>query len=113
MRDGIINAAQCHRRQRKFPLALLPVFLLLPFLAQAQKEWEKEGGIPNAEIEIVKDRQITLPPADRIFDKIAPRPAEPIKPEIVYQFRNLKFNTPDFNSILRPLKLKQEDISRL
>ena len=80
---------------------------------QAQQDWEKDGGIPDAQVEIIKDRQIKLPPADRNFDKIPPRPVEPIKPEIVYDYKNLRFNTPDYNPSIRPLKLKQEDISRI
>jgi len=80
---------------------------------QAQQEWEKDGGIPDAQVEIIKDRQIKLPQADRNFDKIPPRPIEPIKPEIVYEFKNLRFNTPDYKPNIRPLKLKQEDIARI
>ena len=82
--------------------------------AQAQKpEWEKEGGIPNAEIEIVKDKKINLPPADRNFQKIAPRPVEPVRHDIVYEYRNIRFNTADFSPVIRPLKLKQEDIAKI
>jgi hypothetical protein len=88
-------------------------FMVISLSSFAQQEWEKDGGIPNAEIEIVKDRKITLPQADRNFDKIPPRPAEPLHPEIVYDFKNLRFNTPDFNPLIRPLKLKQEDISKI
>jgi len=88
------------------------LFLFLPGSLFAQQEWERDGGIPNAEIEIVKDRKITLPPADRNFDKIPPRPVDPVKQDIVYDFKNLSFNTPDFNPVIRPLKLKQEDISK-
>lgn len=97
----------------RLKLYTLGVLLVFPSVVWAQQDWEKDGGIPNAEIQIIKDRQITLPPADRLFDKIPPRPAEPIKPEIIYQFRNLRFSTPDFNPAIRPLKLKQEDISRI
>jgi len=80
---------------------------------QAQQDWDKDGGIPDAQVEIIKDRQIKLPPADRNFDKIPPRPVEPIKPEIIYEYKNLRFNTPDYNPSIRPLKLKQEDISKI
>ena len=31
------------------------VMTLLPVLSYGQQEWEKEGGIPTAEIEIVKE----------------------------------------------------------
>ncbi len=92
--------------------ATLVIGILLPASLFGQ-EWEKDGGIPSAEIQILKDRQITLPPADRNFDKIPPRPMEPVAPEIVYQLKNLRFNTPDFNPSIRPLKLKQEDISKV
>jgi len=86
---------------------------LLPVSLFGQQEWEKEGGIPSAEIQILKDRQITLPVADRNFDKIPPRPIEPVRPEIIYDLKNLRFTTPDFNPAIRPLKLKQEDISKV
>ena len=93
--------------------AMLVVGTLAPVSLLAQQDWEKEGGIPNAEIQILKDRQITLPQADRNFDKIPPRPSEPVKPDIVYELKNLRFSTPDFNPSIRPLKLKQEDISKV
>ncbi len=99
-RGGFVSAA----------LALL--FILVPLLSYSQ-EWEKDKAIPSAEIEIIKDRQITLPPADRNFEKIPPRPAEPVKPEMVYELKNLRFNTPDFTPPVRPLKLKQEEISKI
>src|SRR6267143_1287505 len=93
--------------------ATFVVCTFFPVLLFGQQEWEKEGGIPSAEIQILKDRQITLPVADRNFDKIPPRPIEPVRPEIVYDFKNLRFATPDFNPAIRPLKLKQEDISKV
>lgn len=83
--------------------------------AQAQDEKEKwgEGEIQKVEVVIEKDRQITVPQATRNFEKVPPRPAEPIKPEIKYQFTNLPFNVPDFNPAIRPLKLKTEPISKI
>ena len=41
------------------------------------KEKWGEGEIEKVEIEIVKDRQIVLPKANRNFEKVPPRPAEP------------------------------------
>ena len=97
-KQSSICPMEARRLKPGFPyLWMSMIMALLPILSYGQQEWEKEGGIPTAEIEIVKDRQITLPPADRNFDKIPPRPVEPIKPEIVYEFKNLRFNTPDFN----------------
>lgn len=86
------------------------IFMTLAFaglirFAHAQDEG---GEIKPVEIEIVKEREITLPQANRLFDKIPPRPAEPIKPEISYSFKTLQFNTPEVVTAIRPLRLKQE-----
>ncbi len=83
--------------------------------AMAQEQWEKEGEgeIKDVEIEIVKDRQITLPHAVRNFEKVPPRAFEPIKPAITYEFRNFRFTTPDYKPVVRPLKLKQEELSKI
>lgn len=94
------------------------VFLVLfllggTFASYAQNQWDSDGGVENVEVEIVKERQIVLPAANRNFEKIAPRPVEPIKPEITYSFKNLQFSAPDFVPVIRPLKLKQEAISKL
>lgn len=78
----------------------------------ALAQWE-EGEIEAVEIEIVKEKQIVLPKANRNFEKVPPRPTEPIKPEITYQFTNLQIATPDFTPSIRPLRLKQEDISKI
>jgi hypothetical protein len=93
---------------------IVGVFLLLiPYIGFAQEQWESEGEIENVEIEIVKERQIVLPKANRNFEKVPPRPVEPINPEITYEFTNLKFNTSEYNPQIRPLKLKQEEISKI
>ncbi|MDZ4713911.1 MAG: hypothetical protein SH819_00440 [Cytophagales bacterium] len=91
------------------------LFLGISMLCRGQEQWEKEGegAIKDVEIEIVKERQITLPRANRNFDKIPPRPFEPISPAITYEFRNLTFRTPNYNPTLRPLRLKQEELSRM
>jgi len=81
-------------------------------VAQEKDKWG-EGEIEKVEIEIVKERQIVLPAASRNFEKVPPRPAEPIKPEITYDFKNLNFITSDYNPSIRPLRLQQEAISKL
>jgi hypothetical protein len=77
----------------------------------AQQEWG-DGEIKDVEIEIVKDRVITLPHANRLYEKVPPRPAEPIKPEIKYSFKAFNFTTPELSPIIRPLRLKQEESSQ-
>ncbi|MBL7857628.1 MAG: hypothetical protein JNM57_08055 [Cyclobacteriaceae bacterium] len=90
------------------------LFFISPLMLAAQdktKDWE--GALDAVEIEIVKERQITLPKASRNFEKIPPRASEPIKPPITYDFRAFTFQTPQINPQLRPLKLKTEDPSKV
>ena len=92
------------------------LFVVVPSLqVDAQEQWEKEGEgeIKDVEIEIIKDRQITLPRANRNFEKVPPRPFETIQPAITYEFKNFRFVTPEYNPLIRPLKLKQEDLTRI
>src|SRR5882762_1725061 len=90
-------------------LFLFGIGLLASRMVYAQGE----GEIEKVEIEIVKSREVSVPQAARNFEKIPPRPVEPIKPEISYQFKNLSFNVPDYNPVIRPLRLKTESISKI
>jgi hypothetical protein len=90
---------------------LLWIFLLISAILPTHAQ--DQGEIQKVEYEIVKDREIKLPQANRNFDKVPPRPAEPVKPEIVYNFKNLSFNTPDYNPAIRPMKLKDEAIEKI
>jgi hypothetical protein len=96
-------------------IALLAFSLLsvTSLYAQQPKDWEGEGEIEDVTIEIVKERQITLPKANRNFEKIPPRASEPIKPPITYDFQSFNFRAPQINSQVRPLKLKAEGQSRV
>lgn len=87
-------------------MLILLTNLAFTLTVMAQKE---DGELKAVEIEIVKERQITLPQANRLFDKIAPRPVEPIKPEISYSFKPISFSTPEVNPAIRPLRLKDSD----
>lgn len=86
---------------------LPPTAAFLCFLgvaAYGQKDWT--GEIPSVDIEIVETRELTLPPANRNFEKIPPRPSEPIKPPIRYDFQPFNFSAPPVTPQIRPLKLK-------
>jgi len=90
-------------------VTLVAVCLLLPGLSHAQdkdKTWGEEGELESVEIEIVRERQISLPTVSRNFDKIPPKPSEPIRPPITYDFRAFNFQTPQISPLIRPLKLK-------
>ncbi|HEY5750983.1 MAG TPA: hypothetical protein VIU12_33195 [Chryseolinea sp.] len=78
-----------------------------------KKDWEKEGEIEDVEIEIVNKREITLPKANRNFEKIPPRPSETIKPPITYDFRSFSVQAPPINPPIKPLKLKVESPSNV
>jgi hypothetical protein len=83
------------------------------FSAQAQG-WEPEGGeIKSVEVVIVKDREIELPPANRIFDRIPPSPVVKASGPMQYQFMNFATAIPELNPRVRPLKLSDEEIAKL
>jgi hypothetical protein len=94
-------------------LVLFCVLNSFNVVAQGQQEWTEGGELENVEIEIIKEREITLPPANRNFEKVPPRPSEPIKPPITYDFKSFNFQAPQLNPQIRPLKLKQENPSKV
>lgn len=90
-------------------LAFLLMLMTAAGIAVAQQPgWEDSGEIPDVKIEITKERQITLPAANRNFEKIPPRPSEPIRPPMTYTFQSFNFQAPQVNPQIRPLKLKPE-----
>ena len=87
---------------------LLKLVFLLPEYGIAQDDWDRAGDLEDVEIEIVKERQITLPPANRNFEKIPPRPAETTRPAFTYDFQPFSFQASQINPAIRPLKLRAE-----
>lgn len=100
------------RNKSIYIVTYLLIALVIPSIAQPPEKWG-EGEIEKVEIQITKEKQITLPQASRNYEKIPPRPAEPIKPVITYDFKNLSFNTPDYNPSIRPLRLQAEPIAKI
>ncbi len=92
------------------PFLLSIVLITANYSVFAQEEWE-EGELESVQIEIVKERQIDLPAANRNFEKVPPRPAEVFKAPIQYDFRPFSFQTPHINPSLRPLRLKDSEPS--
>lgn len=104
------------RRKHFFPgTVILLIWLLASLPSFGQETWEKEneGEIKDLEIEMTKERQVILPRANRYFEKVPPRPFEPIAPAITYEIRPLTFTSPNYASSLRPLRIKQEELSKL
>lgn len=90
---------------------LTSLLVLISLTAAYCQEWG--GEIESVEIEIVKERQITLPRASRPFEKIPPRASEPIEPRLTYDFQPMRFEARNINPVLRPLRLKAEELTRL
>jgi hypothetical protein len=70
---------------------------------------QKSGELENVEIEIVKERKLQVPAAERKFGKIAPQASDPIYPPIVYRFNQTQVALPELALPVRPFKLKKED----
>ena len=97
---------------KRFYIAI--IFLLGWASSYAQEEWEESTGeIEDVEVEIIKDREITLLRASRNFEKITPTftPSEPVKFD--YQFQQFDFDIPDLTFRLRPLRIKSEPLNKL
>jgi hypothetical protein len=88
-------------------------FIVTLLVAAAAYGQEWGGEIESVEIEIIKERQIALPRANRAFDKVPPRPVEPIEPRLTYDFQPVSFDGKPFSPALRPLRLKAEELTRL
>lgn len=88
-------------------------FAVMCLMSTAVYAQEWGGEIESVEIEIIKERQLTLPRANRSFDKVPPRPAEPIEPRLTYDFQPVSFQSRAFSPSLRPLRLKAEELTRL
>jgi hypothetical protein len=100
-------------KMMKFRILTL-LFTLTSALAFAQEEWEKnDGEIEDVEIEIVKNREIVLPKANRNFEKIPPTSHEKNSNQIEYFFSNLNLPLPALNIRIRPLRIKGEELNKL
>lgn len=91
------------KRLVAFPLStiLAYMFCFVALYAGAQ--------IPDVEVQIVNPLKVTLPLAERNFEKIPVRPPEPVYPPVVYEFLPLQYQTPWYTPVVRPLKLKSPE----
>jgi hypothetical protein len=88
----------------KYIIRIILLTSLMPLSLHAQPA----GELENVEIEIVKERKITMPEAERKFSKITPHASEPISPPITYSFSPVQLDLPLANLSVKPLKLKKE-----
>ena len=87
---------------------------ILTTASYGQDNWGSDTGeIEDVEIEIIKDREITLLKANRNFEKVNLSLAPPILPKFEYKFQEFDFGVPDLTFRLRPLRIKKEQLSKL
>lgn len=68
--------------------------------------------VQDVEIRIANPLKVTMPVAERNFEKIPVKPLEPVYPPLVYGYRPLKFSSPVFRPPIRPLKIKDDNLER-
>lgn len=103
-----------YRHNMRHYKAFFALFIAIaPLQLLAQDDWERDGEIEDVQIEIVKDREITLPEASRNFEKIPPLTTEGQKENIEYFYSNINFELPDLNVRMRPLRIRDEKLSKL
>ena len=81
-------------------------FRILLLLAVAASITALRAQIPDVEVEIINPLKVTLPFAERNFDKVPVTPLAPVYPPLEYQYRQIPFTAPPFTAPVRPLKLK-------
>ncbi|MTI20577.1 hypothetical protein E1176_06055 [Fulvivirga sp. RKSG066] len=91
---------------------LMIIFMLISTQSNAQEDWENDGEIEDVEIEIVKDREINLPKANRNFQKIPPVSTEPRVGDLQYFYNTINFQIPSLDLKMRPLRIKDERLEK-
>ena len=95
-------------------LALLGVCITTVGMAQTGNQpWDDPGGIEDAEIVIEKKREISLPPANRQFEKVPPLPTTGPLPTFDYSFPQFTYGLAPLAPRVRPLTLADEPLSKL
>ncbi|MCG8307713.1 MAG: hypothetical protein MI975_10020 [Cytophagales bacterium] len=95
--------------RRKIIALIIFAFAALSGYAQEEDFLKDEGEVVEGEFLISKELEISLPPAQRIFQKVAPDEIDEKKAEpLQYSFSSYTPQLRDINTRLRVLKLKNE-----
>jgi hypothetical protein len=95
-------------------ISFIVLGMMLSVASFGQEEWDNNTGeIEDVEVEIIKDREITLLKANRNFEKINPTFSTTQLPKFEYNFRSFDFEIPDLTFRLRPLRIKNEQLQKL
>lgn len=103
-------------RQQSYRIYVLLIFLISmnTLMVNAQQDdWDEDGEIQDAEVVIEKDRQITLPPANRSYEKVAPLPLEIDRAPQIYKFQKIDYQTTAFTPNIRVLTIKDQSLAKL
>ena len=95
-----------------FKPTIIWVILLIGIIpvSKGQDNWEGTGEIEEAEIIILKDRQIVLPNASRIFQRV-PAVTQPSGIlGLSYSFEPIRFTPSALNTRVRPLTIRTEPL---
>jgi hypothetical protein len=92
-----------------------PLFTIILVMAFSISAMGQAGQLEEAEIVIRKDRRITLPPANRNFEKIPQLPVQNAKSEQTYSFTEYTLNLtpiqPNFRAVNLVMNEKQKEIT--
>ena len=76
------------------------------------ESFEAHAQVQDVEIQIANPLKVTLPVAERNFEKIPIKPLEPVYPPLVYGYRPLTFSAPSFRPKIRPLKVREDNLKK-
>ncbi|WPP50891.1 TonB-dependent receptor [Catalinimonas niigatensis] len=82
-------------------------------IAQQDPNWEEEGEIEAAEVVIEKSREIELPKANRIFERVPPLPVQESTIPIEYRFVEVLPRLQSLRPPIRVLKVKEPPLPKL
>jgi hypothetical protein len=91
---------------------LLLIFVTISISSKGQDDRDPEGEIEDVQVEIVKDREIILPPAVRKFDKVPPQDDVQQRPQINYTYSVPGISLSPLDLRLRPLRIKDEPLQK-
>lgn len=89
---------------------LVPIFALICCSQASLAQVKPEGTVQDEEITIEKNRKITLPPANRIFEKIPSPKTNTENPKQIFKFgeRTLNVGVSKFNPTITPYQNNQQ-----
>ena len=90
-------------------LAMIFAFISVSSFSQTE---DPQGEIEDVQVEVVKDREIILPPAVRSFSKVPPQNEERPRPVLQYTYPVPQITLSPLSLALRPLRIKDEPLQK-